>query len=279
MIMPGSGFRQSERGMTLIEIMVAMAVFAIVMAVVVKTFSTQQNTLTHIDQRSEMQITARNAMHIIESQIQMMGFSPDGSLDAGDAMDFSRGARAEGGQMVFFRNDPDPDEVDEIQEVSINLLKSADREDGGPDGLADRNAGATGLVIQNIRAADNIVAIRFAYAFDDDDDDGVDISGSGNIIWAIDTDSDGRLDTSLDTDDDGDVDEDDAEGGDALGTDVDIGRIKAVKVWLLVRSTAPQKGVRDRRVYAVGDRRCPVDDYYGHVLLETTVRCRNMLTG
>lgn len=262
--------------MTLIEIMVAMAIFSIVMTIVVKTFSNQQNTMTHIDQRSEMQITARNVMHIVEGCIQMMGFSPAGDLDAADAMDFSRGACAEGGRMVFLRNNPDPDEIEEVQTISINLLKSADREGGGPDGLADGKIGATGLIVNNVRAADNIKAIRFAYAFDDDDDGCLDLSAGGNIVWAIDTDSDGRLDTLLDTDDDGDVDEDDAAGGDDLGQAVDTGRIRAVKVWLLVRSASPQKGVRDQRIFVVGDQRCAVDDYYGHMLLETTVRCRNM---
>jgi type IV pilus assembly protein PilW len=267
----------SGSGLTLIEILVTLAIFSIVMTIVIKAFYTQQNTLTHIDQRSEMQITARNAMHIIETHIQMMGFSPGGRLDSEDAMDFSQGSRAEGGWLVFRRNNPDPDDISEIQEVSINLLKSADREDGGPDGFADSDVGATGLIIQGVRAADNIMAIRFAYAFDDDGDGCADLSAGNNIIWAMDTDSDGRLDTSLDTDDDGDVDADDAVGGTALARETDIGRVKAVKVWLLVRSAFPLKGARDQREFVVGGQRCTVDDYYGHVLLTTTVRCRNML--
>lgn len=269
------GFYPS-RGLTLIEIMVTLAIFSIVMTVVIKTFSNQQNTLTHIDQRSDMQVNSRNAMHIIETHIQMMGFSPAGGLDSEDAMDFSSGCRAEGGWLVFRRNNPD--NIDSVQQISIGLLAADDSENGSRDGMADSEAGATGLIIQNVRAADNIAAVRFAYAYDDDGNGSVDISDSDNIIWAIDADSDGRLDTMLDTDDDGDVDEDDTVGGLPLPRGIKISRIRAVKVWLLVRTPYPLRGVRDRRVFVVGDQRCAVDDYYGHVLLTTTVRCRNMLS-
>jgi len=262
------------KGFTLIEIMITLALFSIVMAVGIKIFFTQQNTLTHIDQRSEMQIEARNALHIIETHIQMMGFSPAGSLDAQDALDFSSGCRAEGGWLAFWRNDPD--DIDVTQLISINLLKEDDDEGGAPDGFADSNVGATGLIIQDGRVADNIAAVRFAYAYDEDKDGAVDMSANENIIWAIDADRDGQLDMSLDTDDDGDVDSDDAVGGMPLPFKVDISRIRAVKVWLLVRSPCPLKGARDKRVFVVGDRRYAADDYYGHVLVTTTIRCRNI---
>ena len=266
-------------GLTLVEILVAMAVFLIVMTVVIRTFFSQQNALAHIDHRSEMQISARNTMHILENHVQMMGFCPGQGLDSEDAMDFSRGCLAEGGQLVFRRKNPAPGQENETQTISINLYKAHDRQGGGPDGLADDSAGATGLIIQNVRAADNIVAIRFGYAFDDDGDGCLDQSAADHIIWAIDTDDDGRLDNVLDTDDDGDVDKDDAVGGKPLGRKIPIGRIRAVRIWLLVRSDFPLKGQRDRREFVVGDRRCRVDDYYGHVLLTTTVRCRNMIDG
>jgi prepilin-type N-terminal cleavage/methylation domain-containing protein len=267
----------SAGGLTLIEIMMALAVFAVAMTVVVKAFSNHQNTLVHMDQRSEMQVTARNTMHFLETHIQMMGFSPHGRLDSGDAMDVSAGCRAEGGWLVFRRNDPDPKSIHTIQTISINLYKAHDNDGGRHDGLADADVGATGLIIQNVRAADDIVAIRFAYAFDDDRDGCLDLSAGGNIIWAIDTDDDGQLDTAVDTDDDGIVGGDDIEGGAPLSHHIAIDRIAAVKVWLLARTAAPLRGERDRRTFVVGDRRCAVDDYYGHVLLTSSVRCRNMI--
>jgi type IV pilus assembly protein PilW len=266
-------------GLTLVEILVALAVFSIVLAMVVQTFFSQQNALAHIDHRSQMHINARNAMHILENHVQMMGFCPAQGLDSEDAMDFSRGCLAEGGQLVFRRKNPKPGQEHETQTISINLYKADDRQGGGPDGLADDRVGATGLIIHNIRAADDIVAIRFGYAFDGDGDGCLDLSAADHIIWTIDTDDDGRLDTVLDTDDDGDVDRDDAAGGKSLARKVPIGRIRAVRIWLLARSDFPLKGQRDRREFVVGDRRCRVDDYYGHVLLTTTVRCRNMIDG
>ncbi len=273
-----NGFSFSS-GLTLVEIIVAMAVFSIAMTVIIRTFVSQQNTLAHIDHRSQMNINARNAMHILESHIQMMGFCPGSGLDSADAMDFSQGCLAEGGQMVFCRKNPEPGKHHETQTISINLYKAHDKEGCGADGLADSKVGATGLIVQGVRAADDIVAIRFAYAFDDDGDGCLDLSAADHIVWAVDTDQDGRLDTALDTDDDGDVDRDDSIGGIDLGDKIRIGRIRAVKAWLLVRSPSPLKGAKDQREFVVGDRRCKVDDYYGHVLLTTTVRCRNMNDG
>ena len=266
-------------GLTLVEILVALAVFSLVLTMIVKAFFSQQNALAHIDHRSQMHINVRNAMHILENHVQMMGFCPSHGLDSEDAMDFSRGCLAEGGQLVFRRRNPDPGHENETQTININLYKADDRQGGGPDGLADDRVGATGLIINNVRAADDIVAIRFGYAVDGDGDGCLDLSAAGHIVWAVDTDDDGRLDTALDTDDDGDVDKDDAEGGGSLGEKTPIGRIRAVRIWLLARSEFPLKGQRDRREFVVGDRRCRVDDYYGHVLLTTTVRCRNMIDG
>lgn len=270
---------KNDGGLTLVEIMVGLAVISIVMTVVVQTFFSQQNVLSHIDHRAEMHINARNAMHILESHIQLMGFCPGQGLDSAEAMDFSQGCLAEGGQLVFRRRNPLPGKSHETQTVAINLLKAQDKKGGGPDGLADSPVGATGLIVQGVRAADGIVAIRFAYAFDNDGDGCLDLSAADHILWALDTDDDGRLDTVLDTDDDGDVDDNDDIGGAGLGQKISIGRIRAVRVWLLVRSAWPLKGVRDQRLFVVGDRRCRVDDYYGHVLLTTTIRCRNMNDG
>jgi hypothetical protein len=99
----------------------------------------------------------------------------------------------------------------------------------------------------------DIEAAGFAYAFDDDDDGVLDQSGGGNIIWAVDSNlGDDKLDNLLDTNDDGIIDENDTEGGANMAGQVDIDRIRAVRIWLLARTRQPIKGHTDNQTYAVG---------------------------
>ncbi len=128
----------------------------------------------------------------------------------------------------------------------------------------------------------DIEAAGFAYAFDDDDDGVLDQSGGGNIIWAVDSNlGDDKLDKFLDTNDDGIIDENDTEGGVNMAGQVDIDRIRAVRIWLLARTRQPIKGHTDNQTYAVGAvHRGPADGDWDpgrkRMLLTTTVYCRNM---
>ncbi len=264
-----------NRGFTLMEILIALAVFSILIAGLVKTFSAQQTTLTKVGQRSRMMINVRGAIYMIEAQIRLMGFSPKGELDADDTLNPDAGCCARPGYLVFQKKNPD--DLSEIKTVGIGLKNADDDQDGGRDGLADEDAGATGLIVGGQLAADNIEAIRFAYAFDEDDDGCLDLSDNDQIIWAYDGDADGELDTYLDTNDDGRLDTFDILGGKDLDTPVDIDAIRAVKVWLLVRSANPLRGGRlDTRMFYLGGQAYSPEDRYGHTRCTTTIRCRNM---
>ena len=120
------------------------------------------------------------------------------------------------------------------------------------------------------------VALRFAYAFDNNGDGAVDLSANNNIIWAIDTNNNGTLDQILDTVDDGIIDINDAIGGAALGSNVSMSTIRAVKVWLLARTNFPTRDIIDNTTYVVGDQHFTPNDNFGYVLLTTTIRSRNM---
>ena len=264
-----------SRGFTLLEILIALAVFSIIMAVVVKFFLSQQSSFTRVDQRSRMMTNARGAMYLIESQIRLMGFSPRQDMDNESAMDFDQGCRAGIGHLVFRRQKTD--DLGAVQTVSIGLYKADDDAGGARDGFADANAGATGLIIQYGRVADNVEAIGLAYAFNADGAGGLDLSAGDHIIWAVDADADGYLETALDTNDDGRIDANDTPGGVALAEKVPLDTIRAVKVWLLVRSACPLRGGRtDTRTFYVAGRPCKPDDHYSHILCTTTIRCRNM---
>jgi type IV pilus assembly protein PilW len=134
---------------------------------------------------------------------------------------------------------------------------------------------------------ENIEAVGFAYAYANDDGD-IEKDGE-NIVWAIDsnpTDANNQLDVKLDgngdsfidagddTNDDEVIDDDDA--GTALASPVDLDRIRAVKIWLLVKTGNPDRNYTSTNTYVVGNRIITKSDGNRHQLLATTVKCRNM---
>mgnify|MGYP006292398765 CR=1 FL=1 len=264
-----------KQGFTLIELLIGMAISAIVMAAVISVFLNIQSTSNTIDQRSSMAMASRNAMALIEDNIRLMGFNPEGDMNRRQIMNTADGCCARGGFFMFNRNDlEDPTDDDQDVTIGIGLNAADDRAGGDRDGFADN--GASGLVIQGQHAAANIEAIRFAYAFDESSDGNVDLSVNGNIRWAIDADGDGDLDSELDTNDDGQIDANDSIGGRSMPETVSIDKIQAVKVWLLVQSKHPIRGSTEKRTFVVGDQRYAPNDDFAHRLLTTTIRCRNM---
>jgi prepilin-type N-terminal cleavage/methylation domain-containing protein len=154
----------------------------------------------------------------------------------------------------------------------------------------DVNLGTSGFTV----LAYDVEAVRFAYAFDYDGGtpdgflDTYNGQPDGDVIWAFDADGDGQLDTILDTNSDGLIDENDTEGGAAIaGGPVPYNafwptyyHIKAVRIWLLVRTRHPVEGYTDTGTYVVGDQHLTQSELtgsnYKRMLLTATVDCRNM---
>jgi type IV pilus assembly protein PilW len=70
-------------GFTLIELMIAIAIFGIVVAGVIGAFWDQLRSHNTQQQILGMQQNARAAMYFITREIQMAGFNPSGNADAG----------------------------------------------------------------------------------------------------------------------------------------------------------------------------------------------------
>lgn len=264
--------RFNQNGFTLIEVLIAMAISTIILAAAGTAFFRMQSTSSNIDQRSNMSVNARGAMYIIEENIRLLGFNPEGDLSNNDIM-----VAARSGFLSFNRNglgDPLDDDEDELISIGLNATDDADR-----DGFA--NNGGTSLVIatNNVggNAADDIAALRFAYAYDDDGDGNVELSANNFIRWAFDSNDDGRLDRFLDTDDDGDIDADDTAGGSNMPQAIDIKYIKAVKVWLVARTQNQLRGSEGQRTMVVGGQRFTPNGDFAHTLYTTTIRCRNKI--
>jgi type IV pilus assembly protein PilW len=281
--------KNNHKGMSLIELLVAMAVGTIVLGVIYSAYQNQQKSYVTQQLVVDMLQNARAAMSLMKREIRMAGYDPaatdgidnenpdDGLIDAADLPDESAGS----GILIAGE--------DQIQFTADLSYSTATADDTLPDLLGpDENLTYTLVGTELQRSgqilAYDIEAIGFAYAFDDDGDGVLDQSAGGNIIWAVDSNlGDNELDTFLDTNDDGVIDINDAEGGAALAGQVPIGNIRAVRIWLLARTRQPIRGYTDNRTYPVGIiHRGPGDAGWDasrrHVVLTATVYCRNIGT-
>ena len=266
----------NNKGFTLLELMIALAITGIVMAAVYSASKTQQDSYIAQEEVATMQQNIRSAMYYMEREIRMAGYDPSSNTNAGfltagpNSINFTLDLNGNGSLV----GDPNED-------ITFGFSSA---NDANLDGIADaggatlgRKSSAAGT-FQPI--ADNVHAIGFAYAFDNNNDGQLDTNAApGSIIWAIDSDGDGSLDTDLDTNDDGSVTSLDNPAGTAMATTAGIQAIRAVQLWLLVRTGRTDKSMVDTRTYVVGNKRITPagnDRLFKYRILNCTITCRNM---
>lgn len=268
-----------QQGFTLVELLVAMAMAVIVMAALYSTFKSQQDSYVSQEVVAEMQQNLRAALYMMARDIRIAGYDPSELADAGIVSAGSNSINFTFDINDGIDNDADGtvDEIDEpiisdgdVTDANENITYSLDTSDANNPRLV-RDAGGGGQPV-----ADYIDEVGFAYAFDNDGDDQVDVSAGGHIIWAIDSDGDGILDINLDTNDDGVIDTNDSTAGVALASQVDISRIRAVKIWLLARTGKVDRGFTNSSVYVVSNQQLQYNDNFRRRLFTTAISCRNM---
>jgi type IV pilus assembly protein PilW len=252
----------SERGFTIIELLVAMAISLVVMAAIYSTYRSQQASYIVQDQVSIAQQNLRAAMYSITREIRTAGFNPTqigGNLfEIKEATDTAITFTADNGAGANANNG-----TLEGDETIRYFLSGTD---------LMRQVGGTAAQ----KLAENIEAIGFAYAFDATGDGVMDTSGN-NIIWAV-----GGLNVSLDTDNNGvidvsdDTDNDDIIDGTALATVPLITQIKSVRVWMLARTPQQIRSYQDANRYVVGRSVITPQAGFMYRLVMETVKCRNM---
>lgn len=261
------------------ELLVAMAMAVIVMAALYSTFKSQQDSYVSQEVVAEMQQNLRAALYMMARDIRIAGYDPSELADAGIVSAGSNSINFTFDINDGIDNDADGtvDEIDEpiisdgdVTDANENITYSLDTSDANNPRLV-RDAGGG---VQPV--ADYIDEVGFAYAFDNDGDDQVDVSAGGHIIWAIDSDGDGILDINLDTNDDGVIDTNDSTAGVALASQVDISRIRAVKIWLLARTGKVDRGFTNSSVYVVSNQQLQYNDNFRRRLFTTAISCRNM---
>lgn len=251
-----SGFRfaGSNEGITLIELMVAMGVAGIVLMAIYSAYHTQ--TLMNRKQTVvlNMQQNLRGGLYLLEREIRMAGYDQNNTGNFG----ITSISDVNGNSSIRFTADLNEDGVlTAADTISFSMYDSSTSPSVGMTDLGMAIGGGVRQV-----AAESIQALFLAYAYDNDGD-GLLQSAGGNIIWAFDSDNDNDLDWDLTNDQ-------------ALATDVAVGSIRAVRVWLLARTKTPMLNDTDNNTYVVGNRTIPTNDNYKRELLVTTIKCRNL---
>lgn len=153
--------RKNNKGFTLIEILIALALAGLVMTAVYSTYNIQHKSYLVQEQVTAIQQNLRAALYMMELDFRMMGYDPDGRADSGitiaesDRIRFTYVADDDG-----LDNDQDGvvDESDEETSVTYEIYDAYG--DGDNDlgrAIPTANSG------NNLPVAENIDAIDFVY--------------------------------------------------------------------------------------------------------------------
>jgi len=287
-------YGKNNIGLTLIELMIAMAISILVMASIYQVFRTHQKAQVTQQLVVEMQQNARAALTLMKREIRMAGYKPaasdgidndgDGNIDDDDDDENGKKAGQEIGVMtalrdqIMFRMDILPDNPADCNDGVDNdspadgLIDEYDEcYDGLPDDANEQityqlqaNAAGDGTDLVRITStgtdilAYDIEAIAFGYAYDVSTFDEAGINPDGSL----DTDtnqSDGNVIWAYYN----------GAGPPILNTNAETGVamfgpmlvtpggdpvIGAVRIWLLARTAQPIKGDADTRTYQVGSQ-------------------------
>lgn len=278
----GSKYTSSNKGLTLVELMVVMGLATIVLAVIYAAYNTQSKMNRKETAVVNMQQNIRGSLYLIEKEIRMAGYDPEASGKFGITditfKDLDGNNDVNGYSSITFTADNGASGNSEngtLDSNEVYTYRIYDYTNGSPAGILDlgRTVGGGGNQI----VAEGIDALGIAYAYDNDGDGKLDLSPGGFVLWAIDTDNNNKLDTNLYTVDDGVIDTNDGTAGTAIaGSEIDLDKIRAVRVWILARTKTTLLQYKDSNTYVVANKRITPNDSYKRELLETTIKCRNL---
>lgn len=269
-----------EAGFSLVELLVALALAGIVSVIMYMSFSSQSRSFIRQEQTVEIQQNVRAAMDIMARDIRLACYSldrdaagifgpanlevwhrrlNDGSAAAAPVEAIVNPATRPWGALTI-RADLNGNGVldpNNNEHVTYSLTDQTTVYPAGTLVLArNRNDGSNRQPLIGFVEG---LAFAFAYA----DEDGDIIRDGDEIRWAVDTTGDNRLNVNI-------------AGGPAL--DVGPENIRAVRIWLLVRSERQDRNMIDDRTYVLGHRTyTPQGDnrFFQRRLLTETVWIRN----
>jgi type IV pilus assembly protein PilW len=312
-------FITENRGFTVVELMIALVVAAVVSVGAFAAYSVQSKTHGTQRQVARMQQDLRGALYMIEFDLMNAGRDPfmTGNYGLTDVRYYAYNRAANGYNMgaLTTRMAPPANALPPFDSYPVLEFTSL-RFDSDGDGISDTpitvryqiydfnnndrpdlGRSIDGAMPPDL-VAEGVVAIGYAFAYDDDRDGTYKLARVapiapaplGNVIWAADTNGDNRLDTNLDTNGDGEITAADDINGDgvidngdlitaALPNPVELEAVRAVRIMILVQSERPSlenKGTEFNRRYAVGNRVFgPFNDNFQRRVQTVVVAMRN----
>ena len=222
----------ASSGFTLIELVITMLVTAVMSIAVATNYISQEEASSTVREVAQLQQQLRGAMYIMELDLRITGYDPEGSGSFG-VINVQRWSITDentdpalsvnGSPSLTVAYDWDPGVPANANTNGNGLLEEPTPAyrlfDDNNDGIFDlvRDDGTKPRPI----LAEGIDAVGYAYAFDADGDGDLDRSPGGFVIWAVDSDNDNFLDTNLDATDDGVIDRNDDTDGDYRITPAD----------------------------------------------------------
>ncbi len=154
--------KTNSQGFTLIEIIVAIAITAIVMAGVFSTYKGQQDAHLGQAQVIEMQQNIRAGLHVMLKEIRMAGYDPHGTSGAG-IVQAGDGTSGNPFTFTFVADDDGEDNdndalVDEQGELKTISFELYDAYGDGDDDIGRKVGAGT-----NQPLAENIAVLNFVY--------------------------------------------------------------------------------------------------------------------
>lgn len=272
----------NRRGFTLVELLIAMAVSAVVLTGVISVFAHMQHSSAQQIATGTLQQNQRGALGIMERELRLIGMdrSQSDNFLVTDVRKYSIVAPGStavpagtGSPVLRMQVDLDDDGVLDPGETITYLLYDRDN-DGVPPWELSRSTTLLGNNVPQM-VAEGVEAFGLAFAFDADDDGKVDrdtATAGEPILWGVDTDNDGALDSYLDAN----------WNLVAIGQNVLPDRILGVRFWLLGRSQREDAKHLDNAIYQVGDQTIQpgtppgTGDHYRRWLLSEIIHCRNL---
>jgi len=230
--------KYNQKGFTLIEVMITVAISGIILGGIFATYSSQQKTYISSDHLAEMQQNLRSATLIMSSEIREAGCDPTQKANADILVATStqlRFTRDIAGHVLNpFQGDGDVDDANEDITFGFSPANDANSDGIADAGVAnlgrDRNDGAGFQPI-----AENIQSIEFHYILED-----------------------GTTATTP--------------------TFSQLPEIRAVQISILARASAIDKTFINAATYTTGTGTVwgPFNDNYKRRFVTTTIHCRNL---
>lgn len=168
---------KNNKGFTLLELMIAMVIFVVVVALIADNYGGQQDQHVTQNQVVEIQQNVRAGFHMIINEIRMAGHDPynNSGAEINENMvgDGSNGSPLE---FTYYRdsnNDGDTDDAGEFRTITIQLFDSAITDSGSTNDEIQMSS------IGDQPVAENIATLQFTYF--DINGAQIAVNASGNI--------------------------------------------------------------------------------------------------